>query len=534
MRNVLRLGKQDLLFLLLLAGLCAYHLSLLGTGTWSWPDEYLYRDSLLSVPPLVHGDVREFCRSIMGFGARPVEALIRLPGAIIQQGLHHWYGVGLDNPEALLIPTTFNVLVLALISILVYKLSLYFLDGRRLPATVTTAVYCFMGSSTIHLRHVFPYDNSLFFMLLSLCYALGLDTATPPRPVAERRYFICGLIAGLGMATYPAYFPFPPAVLGIILWQHGYRPTEWLAKPARRAGLRFAAGGLCVLAACEVIARIGGVSYLGCSYRLSKTITQGSFEEGYTFLFKYLVEVEQLIGVVLLALAAAYLLGPFWISLSRNAPPGRWALSQTVLLMGLAYLTRASQSTLLHEMNLCGRYIAWFLPFVVWAAMAFVTWLPWPRTQNVCYAVVLACSIFTLITFDREYRNLAYPMNALHTTRVRLADVVDANKVHETPDIPNGYVYNLSGKGIVHTIDAVTVPHDDRYLLVNFSFFALTGEPPSPFVGPPGATKVYEGVHYLCSRAGRFEGYSIEKRHEFATRQYHVAVYRLPDRQASP
>ena len=69
-----------------------------------------------------------------------------------------------------------------------------------------------------------------------------------------------------------------------------------------------------------------GVSYLESARELSRTIAMGSFDEGWTFLPAYLLQVEQLSGVALLA-ATAVALWRATSCLARCAPrPIDWLL----------------------------------------------------------------------------------------------------------------------------------------------------------------------------------------------------------------
>jgi hypothetical protein len=289
------------------------------------------------------------------------------------------------------------------------------------------------------------------------------------------------------------------------------------------------------MAVCEAIAELGipRASYLRCAYRLSKTITQGTFEEGFIFLPRYFVEVEQAIGIVLLTLLAGYVVQLAWkLYRTRSLDPDV-PLTQLFLVAAAVYLVRAGQSNVLHwlgsahALTFTGRYVAIFFPFVVWAAVSFVMSLSPLSLRQVVFGIAGLASVATLATYEREYRHLAYPPHVLYECGIRAADVVAHNHVYETTTVPGSLNFLPGDKGVVHSRKYITVPNDERFILVNAAHLGLECALPTPFRAPTNATLLFEGPHFLMFRANGFEGYSVERRREFADRRYRVAIYRV-------
>lgn len=586
LREVIRAHSVVLALLLVLA---VYHVSLQDRGAFSWPDEHLYGDALRAAQALGRLDVAGFGRELTGFGARPAEATVRLIPATLQLLLERVTGVAPVNPESLRIGTAWNVLVVFALGICVYRLSLIFFDGHRAFATLAAGIYALLPSSSVYVRHLMPYDGALLLGLLALWRALtigGHAGALAPRRAilallsaggavvvypatflwfrswavagavlafalvvvaaatlatgasqpATRRAVAAGVLAGFGLAMYPAYFPLPAAVIGVILLGGGDAALDGLLHVRLRvhAAVVYAASLGCVLYAYEVVARLGNVSYLASAYRLSKTITNGgSFEEGYVFLVKYLAGADGAIGLLVAGLAAIYLI----LALGRatrgvRCPGGEAALARCVVLLTLAYLVYASQSVFLHTMTFTGRYVHFYIPFVVWAAVAVLRELRPARVRACAAVAVAAVSVSSFAAFAVEYRHVAYPLNVLHHHGIRWEDVAAQNKIDEATVMP-GWTFTLPGKGLSGETSYTTSRGDQRYVLVNFGLFHPFFDGVTPYTPPPAAEVVYRQPHFQAFRGYRFEAYPIEQRRAFETRRFDVAIYRIPEPRAA-
>lgn len=576
-----RVQRADYPIIAVLTLVAIYHLTLLDRGTWSWPDEHLYTDALNAVTHALNLDVAGFCKALTGFGARPAEATVRLVPAALQTLFERLWNVSPFNPQSLRIAAAPNVLVSFLLGLVFYKLALLFFDGERWTATVATTVYVLLVSSHVYIRHVVPYDTALLFGLLALYWLLtgrmshstfdkkrwimaglvsGLGLIAYPvvfllyRPAGlvaamvclicligslrviardgnrseNRRWIMAGLLAGFGLALYPAYYALPGALLAIIVLGKTEPPYYGLSPARLRAGALYGWAVLCVVFFYEVVARVGGESYLGCAYRLSRTITQGSFEEAYVFLPRFFVEVEQAIGALLLMLALAYFVMLLWrLSKRRPLSSSQAALAVCCVVLTGVYLVYATQSVFLHKMVFTGRYIHFYIPFVVWAAVAALRQIPMMRWRRMAYAATVIVSAYSFIGFVREYRALAYPINVLYDHGIRWEDVVEENKIDETQMIP-GWAYTLPAKGIMGGANYVTQKHDRRYVLVNFGHFAAAGDF-TRYHPSSDAQLIYKKPHFLVFPASRFEGYTVARRRDMEERNYHVCIYKLPD-----
>jgi hypothetical protein len=564
---------------LLIALVTLYHVCLVGRGALAWPDEHLYRDALSAVDALATHDIAGFGRSLTGFGARPAEATLRLVPATVQKMIARAGGLEVFSPASLRIAVLPNILSSLLLVIVFYRLSRSFFRDRPGTAELATAVYALLGGNHVWLRHVVPYDTALMLDLtaLLLCLRLQSDARRPSRfgPMVlggalvaaallaysvgfyrhrsaglllalavlcavflalalaargvDRRHVrdcvLAGLCAGFGLATYPAYYSF---VVGLTAFVAAGgvadRPFRVTSERLRTTYL-FVLAVMVVLFSYETLGRLGEVSYLGCAARLSRTITQGSFEEGFIFLPKYLLAVEGPIGGVLIVLAALGMLGMIACALRRSAlSPGEAALARCVFVMAVLYLVYGAQSALLHRMTFTGRYIRMYVPFIVWSAVFVVGRIPALRIRRSVAGLALAASALSFASFAREYAAVDYPADVLYRLGIGFEDLRPENVVYETEIRP---AYDLPVKEMTAGATYVTHPDDDRFAIVNFGFLWLDGAFLGDYVPPPGARLLYEAPHFLTFRTSVFEAYPIWKRQEMRSKRYRLKVYEL-------
>lgn len=583
-QELFRFKKADYPLIVLLGLIGIYRLSLLGIGAYAWPDEYLYNDALGAVAAVLQLDLNEACRSLTGFGARPAEATLRLIPAAIQFIAEKVWNIGLYDPRSLLVATFPNIISSLLLSIVFYRVSMIFFEDDRAVTVLVTIVYSLLTNSNIYVRHVLPYDTAMFFCLLSLYCVLRIKAVTDA-PLNPRRliiawgitgsavliypvvfylyrpsglpmaiiiwfailyslrivaansaatdtmqWLIAGLVSGFGLAVYPAYYSFPVAV--IIVTVLGRRDMTLFSLPREgvRAGSLLVLSILCVMFFYEIVSRIGGESYIGCAIRLSRTITQGSFEEGYIFIPKYFIEVERSIGVTLIFLAGIYFITTlFRQAIGFSKSKSQIALLRCILVWAGFYLVYATQSVVFHKMTFTGRYIRMYIPFVVWAAGAMLRQIP-PvmlkivTLRQVACVTITAVSLYSFVEFAREYREVSYPINALYDNGIGWEDVIDSNKINETEITPN---YNLPVKKMTSGANYITHSNDGRFVLVNFGYFALDGSGLDSYRPPDNAELIYRKPHFLTFRSSGFEAYTIRRRKEFRTRDYQLSIYKL-------
>lgn len=488
-----------LLVLLLLFGL--YRVFLTDRGALSFPDESRYEAAVAAARKLGAGELRSFCWQISSVEGRPGEGLLRLLPAAVQVGLERT-GLPYWDHRSLRVPLLFNVLATLLLLLVFYRLALQVYGGDEGAALAATTFYSLLANTNVYVRHILPYDWSLLLGMAALLYAVSRSES--PKPSA---FAVAGLLVGAIFAVYPGYYPFAPAVLAPLLLSGGWRAAV-SARGAARTAL-FGAGFLAVIGGFEVVARLGHTSYLGELRRLSGTITQGTFAEGFVFPLRYLSEVEGAAGWVLLAGVLAALPLAFR---AGEAPPAWVRFRPVLLLLGAAFFYNCFASAVLHKMVWYGRLLHLYLPAAVLLAVFGVSQWRTPGGRRSAYMVLVGAGALSFALFAWSYQQIAYPRDAHLDHGITRPDLERA--AWESP-VPQQKAF---GRG-----DGAS-----RLLLVNPAHFWPVPAEFTPYTPPPGTETLYRAAHFLRFPAYGFEGSSVEERRRLRERPYQVGIYRLP------
>ncbi|OGX83504.1 glycosyltransferase family 39 protein [Hymenobacter glacialis] len=192
-----------------------------------------------------------------------------------------------NSPPSLQVPQAFNVLIMGLNALLLYRIYRRFFSANI--SLVGIVLYSGLVNTNVYLRHILPYDHSLFFFLLALSGLLA-----PTDAGTTRRHWWSGILAGVSYAVYPGYFLGPLVLLGLSL-ALSLVPEGREEKPLMRRlkpVVSLLAGLVAVLVTFELLARLSDTSYLASSRYIATTVTQGSFDEGFSFIATYFWEVE--------------------------------------------------------------------------------------------------------------------------------------------------------------------------------------------------------------------------------------------------
>lgn len=232
----------------------------------------------------------------------------------------------------------------------ILNLYLIFLLARRFAGSSNEPLYAIgIGASCLSLlyysRHLFPYDMAMSFGLLALYLALAhLPTA--------QTSLICGALCFLCFITYNGYWSLAGFVMVANILMNGRSLSTVLRK-----FLFTAIGFLAPLTALIVFMEHFGTNMIS-AYRLFATsITQGSFEEGWSLPFAYFWHTEHLTLLILVALATIALLMEF-----RGARPDTKLWAGGILFL---YLCLFIPSVLLKYFVVYGRLARQMIPFLV-------------------------------------------------------------------------------------------------------------------------------------------------------------------------
>lgn len=573
--------RPRLALYVLLAALAIYHAFLLQKGAFAWPDEFYYIDALRTVQALARGDLAEAAHALTGFSARPAANLLWLLPASVHLAFASALHTAPLNRDLVHIANGWNVIVAILVVLALHRLALWFYDGDEWLAAAAAGAYALMPTSHIWVRHVVPYDIALAICTANLYRTVSRPNPPDPpaalrrivvaatvvvvpavvypvafhfvrssalpssvvlfaaalgatvyaaRPVvasaAARSAMLWGAIAGATVAMYPAFYSFPIALIALMALQPDESRLIALRRPLLMMCALFAMTLLDVFFFFEVIARIGGVSYLASALRVSGMIKQGTFSEGYVFLPRFLTAVDGVGGVAILSLALLYLITTI-VRLVRKAQfsSREIALARTFVVFALLYVVYATESVVLHKMTFTGRYVAMYIPITVIGAFASFRHVA-GRTRTYAVAAAVMLSAMSFLAFARAYDAVDYPVDVLAKMRISFNDVAAENHIDESAVM---YRYNHPSKAMMPGTRFQTHPNDRRFVLVNFGWFPVEGPGFSPYQPPSGAELLFAATHFECFRTSYFEGYTVERRAQFeAAGPCQLKIYRVP------
>jgi hypothetical protein len=482
--------------------IAAFRLTLLGRGAMAFLDETMYYKAALALDQLRGGHLAAAINHIASNNGRPGNAILQLVPAALQ-AIPFAFGVSPSNPWSLMIPVACNALVTLATLFFFWRIALQLFDGDRVASALAAAVYGVLANSNLYVRHLLANEPAMCIVMAALWLALS-------RPATLRLAVSVGLLSGFAVTVYPGYaiFALVPAVSLTV--SPGLRVA---ARALAAAG--FAAGVTAIVLAMELFCRAGGISYVASARTLSGTITQGSFDEGWIFLPRYLIQVERFAGAVLLCGAAAFAYRLLRVVAGRRTlRPIHWV----VIAATAGWAWQAFASTVLHSMVLYGRLIHPWMAFLVWATIESVRSAPRAALRNSLYAIVALASVVSWFLFARDYLPVAYPADVLYAFRINTAIVPAAQRrclmsplqVYESPA----------------PLDRRTgAPYSARrdYTLINF----CQGEPSAEHRPAADATcspERFRAPHFMAFRAYGFEGLTPEQRDEIARPEYALRI----------
>lgn len=498
-----------------------FRLSLISRGVYGWPDEKRYLSSLDAAFKIFAGNFAGACTDLSTTQGRPGDALLRVFPALLQVGLQRWFGMPTSDPASLLIPLFFNVIVSMLVAVVFYKIARRLFNSQ--PAGVAlagTVVFALLTNTNIYVRHLLPYDTSLLIFLVALLLALPATgpaageaaTTGGSAGLGRRRavYFLIGGLVGLGYAVYPGYYFFPIVIFALLLFD-GSRPFLAPAKVLNLLGAGLAV--ILVLFFFEIVAEIGDTSYIAVSILLSGTIDNGTFEEGFVFLPEYLLQVDTLIGGLLLVLTAVFL-GHTLYRLARYRAAAKLSRLEMLVLLALAgYLFHATESAVFHKMVFYGRILHLYMPFLALAGTGALLLLKDLKIRRYAFGLTLLFSVVSFGQFAFSYLPLAYPDSVLADQHLNPANYGVILARDETAPCYQQKTPPAAGSSSAQLV------------LVNFCFFTPITQSYIPYKPDPGQKLLYSGRHFLTYPAYTFEMYGVEDRQTLQNRAYRVQVY---------
>ena len=256
-------------------------------GQFYFPDESRYGIAQDALVLLLEGKGKTALLTLLGELAHVGFKITALIPALFENIL----GTTLAFPAIFF--SFFSILCL----LLIWKIAL----EADAPLRVANYALLFAACSQVLLyysRHLFPYDQAMFFGLLALYISLK-DSNKPSIS------FLCGALSFFSLVTYNGYWPMAafPLIVNIFI---GVKEKYWIVKRPIFLGLGFLTPLAILLMVCFVV----GKDFFSDYAVYLQKIVQGSFSEGWSLPIEYFWHAEHGFVVILglFSLIALFLL----------------------------------------------------------------------------------------------------------------------------------------------------------------------------------------------------------------------------------
>ncbi len=482
-------------------------LLLVNKGMLAFPDESRVFASANLINSLADGNITQAIADVFSTKGRPGQVIMNLLPVGVQYATGKLFGLSTFQPSNTWPFFLVNLAVYVGILWLQFKIAMLVFKNRT-AALLGVLIFCCLTNSYVYLRHALPYDKSLVIFYFVL-WRLSKSEVT----LSQKRSFILGLWAFFAFLVYPGYILFYGLIIGFFLLYN--LEKEQLRNRLQSVAVFLLAGGL-LLVVTEVLSRLGNVSYLAISSNLSTSIIQGSFEESYIFLPRYLYEVEGTLGVLISAGILGYVVLLFKAITDKKLFKNPLAL----LFLGsiILLLVYATAGYFFEKVTFYGRLIHQMMPlFCLFLVAVLYKMLPKDQLKK-SVAVIAIISVIMYGLHLIDYWKYEYPLDVAWQFKAAHPDAV----YEEHCELENSWSM------IRNYHEQQQIPENpETFQLVNACYFypvpkAKTWQAYEP---QQGSVLLYEGLHFKKFVAYQFEGISQEERETFRTLDLKIKVY---------
>jgi hypothetical protein len=383
--------------------------------------------------------------------------------------------------QSLVVPAMF----FSLFSVL--NLYLIFLLSKRVGASPAEALLALIFASLsqclfFYSRHFMPYDTAMTFGLLALYVGLtdGRDARTS---------LATGALSLLCFITYNGYWTLAALAMIVHMFYRSQTVRDTLQKSII-LGMGFLLPWIALMATSAGL----GINLLEEYRRFAGTVTQGSFEEGWTLPFAYFWHAEHFLFVLLLLLALYALL--------------RGKDRKAVVLWGgcllFIYLCLVLPSVFLHSFVVYGRLVRQIMPFLILlSANGWISVYQDTQTgRTIALAVLLVALVQAAWNFEITF-SVAFPRDFVRQVQAQYTD------------------FRFSPKRFL--FGAPEVCEDNGYAMQNAKYFLAAPAAAQPV---PGEI-LLSASHPVNFLPYQYEGYTPEGQQAFRTAQLKMVFYQL-------
>jgi hypothetical protein len=406
---VLNYDQQALSYFLIaiIVLITAIKLDLIGTGFLAFPDEVRYCQSGRALQNIKDLNIDAAIKDIYLTQGRPADAIINIIPSAIQYVTARIFNFSFYEPKNTYPLFLFNFSIYCIFLVVFYRICRLLLQDRVL-ALISVLLYSTLTNSYLYIRHALPYDMSLLIFYL-IIYKIIIYTSE--NSLSFLKSSIIGFCSFLGFLVYPGYFPL--FIVGLFILFFSNFSKEYIYRRIFHSG-SFILGSILCLFIFEEIGRLAGKSYIYDAIGLSKTITQGSFEESFSFILKYLYQVEGLTGIFLMVgLSVFFLMMAYRL---KYKPFKQYSLINLLAIALLGnYLAYASAGYFFHKVVFYGRLLHQYLPFICIFSIYSINELVSILTRK-SKLILSLISIIFIVNFGFNfinYKSYSYPRDIL-------------------------------------------------------------------------------------------------------------------------
>lgn len=503
------MGKYGFIIFIVLSFI--YNVFITDKGVMSFGDENIYYESILAIESISNGNLKEFSAHINSSRGRPGEAFIRLIPASIQGLLYKFFGISPANPDSLKIPILFNIIINIVVLLFFFKLAhLLFKDYKY--ALLAVLLYKFLINSNIYLRHIFPYEKSLAgFLLILIIYIKNRDNGFIT-------YLLIGLLCGISFTIYPGYY-FIQVLLALLVFTYDIVNKKDYFLFIKH-GILISAGFLIIIIFFELFAWIGGRSYLNDSSALSETINQGSFDESLVFPFKYLLQVEGLSGITIIASCFSMIV---YISKQLLQQTSKNILKQPLILIFIFSLSgmfiHGILGTVFHKMVFYGRLMHLYFPVLVLTIVFLISKIDNTSHRRILTLIITLVFMIHFIQFNIIYAKLGYPKDMLYKMKIDNKKFKEEQFICESTPL-----FNVLSPNPLNKETNAPYKNDSAYILLNCCIYFPVNDPNDfkPYIRDSLLICIEDKQHFETFPAYMMEGFSLEERKNLSARKYRI------------
>lgn len=447
-------------------------------GQYYFPDEQRYQTSRDIVQYLFYGKLNQ---SVQQLFVAPEHLGFKILG-IIPAFFEHFIGPSLVLPAMFF--SLFSVLNLYLIFLLSQLIS-----GSYYEALIALLFSALSQTLFYYSRHLMPYDAALSFGLLSLYVGLSDHSA--------RMSVACGVFGLFCFITYNGYW----ILAGLAMVVHVIRNNKTFFDVLRK-GFFLAVGFILPISGLIVLENLLGINLLSAYLGFAKTITEGTYQEGWLLPFAYFWYSEYFL------FAALCLFSAFAVIRLRDQRAASSLLWGGCILF--VYLCLVIPSIFLHWFVVYGRLARQMMPFMILlAANGLMQMIQlWQSAYKVVQVSLILVFVQAIWNFNISYQ-VAYPRDFVKDVQAQFKD------------------FNFSSKRFA--FGAPTVCENNGYAIQNAKYFPYNPETAPSIKG----TVLMSALHPINFIPYQYEGYTPEQRQAFRDAHLTMVFYKIDPNFAS-